>query len=220
MKHCLGANWTRVAGTLKGEVRHTLMSWGFLHEDGWFDILWRLCGDWNHWSSNSSTGEADANLKSCKRRRSSADCASMSMLRMTPFANAFLLPNWNPFSPARFAVSRDSGVNAVGSRPCATSTREHNDRTFVTSPRCLPHVPMKRNLALESLTVNNLGLCFVVQLCLAFGLAGLLWPEKFMPLFETLMFPWAASCRGIRANGIAAIGLSILLLVTRLSGHR
>jgi hypothetical protein len=79
---------------------------------------------------------------------------------------------------------------------------------------------MKRNLALESLTVNNLGLCFVVQLCLAFGLAGLLWPEKFMPLFETLMFPWAASCRGIRANGIAAIGLSILLLVTRLSGHR
>jgi hypothetical protein len=68
--------------------------------------------------------------------------------------------------------------------------------------------------------MNNLGLCFVVQLGLAFGMAGLLWPDKFMPLFETLMFPWAASCRGIRANGIAAIGFSLLLLVTRLAGHR
>jgi len=68
--------------------------------------------------------------------------------------------------------------------------------------------------------VNNLGLCFVVQLGIAFGIAGLLWPEKFMPLFETLMFPWVASCRAIRANGIAAIGVSLLLLLTRLAGHR
>jgi len=73
---------------------------------------------------------------------------------------------------------------------------------------------------LESLTVNNLLLCFVVQLGVAFGLAGLLWPETFMPLFEILMFPWAASCRAIRANGIAAIGFSLLLLVTRLAGYR
>jgi hypothetical protein len=29
----------------KGDVRHTLMSWGFVHDDGWFDILWRLCED-------------------------------------------------------------------------------------------------------------------------------------------------------------------------------
>jgi len=68
--------------------------------------------------------------------------------------------------------------------------------------------------------VNNLGLCVVVQLGLAFGMAGLLWPDKFMPLFEILMFPWAASCRAIRTNGIAAIGLSLLLLVTRLTGYR
>ena len=27
----------------KGDVRHTLMSFGFQHEDGWFNILWRLC---------------------------------------------------------------------------------------------------------------------------------------------------------------------------------
>jgi hypothetical protein len=54
----------------------------------------------------------------------------------------------------------------------------------------------------------------------AFGLAALLWPNKFMPLFEILMFPWAASSRAIRANGIAAIGLAILLVVTRLSDNR
>jgi hypothetical protein len=79
---------------------------------------------------------------------------------------------------------------------------------------------MKRNSLIGILAMNDLGLCFVVQLGLAFGMAGLLWPDKFMPLFETLMFPWAASCRAIWANGIAAIGLSLLLLVTRLSGHR
>jgi hypothetical protein len=27
---------------VKGDVRHTLMSSGFLHGDGWFDIVWRL----------------------------------------------------------------------------------------------------------------------------------------------------------------------------------
>ena len=68
--------------------------------------------------------------------------------------------------------------------------------------------------------MNNLALCFVVQLGLAFGMAGLLWPDKFMPLFEILLFPWAASCRAIRANGLAAIGLSLILFVTLLTGHR
>ncbi len=68
--------------------------------------------------------------------------------------------------------------------------------------------------------MNNLGLCAGVQLDLAFGLAALLWPDKFMPLFEILMFPWAASCRLIQTNGIAAIGLSLLLLVMRLTGNR
>lgn len=28
-----------------GDIRHTLMPRGFTHDDGWFDILWRLCGD-------------------------------------------------------------------------------------------------------------------------------------------------------------------------------
>ena len=64
---------------------------------------------------------------------------------------------------------------------------------------------MKRNSRIGFLTVNTFALCFVVQLGLAFGLAGLFWPDKFMPLFEILVFPWAASSRAIRANGIAAI---------------
>jgi hypothetical protein len=67
--------------------------------------------------------------------------------------------------------------------------------------------------------MNSLGLCLVVQLGLAFGLAGLFWPDKFMPLFAILLFPWAASYRAIRANSIVAIGLSLLLLVTRLTGY-
>jgi hypothetical protein len=79
---------------------------------------------------------------------------------------------------------------------------------------------MKRNSRIGILTLTTLWLCFVVQLGLAFGLAGLFWPDKFMPLFETLMFPWAASRSAIRANGIAALGLSLLLLVTRLMGNR
>jgi hypothetical protein len=68
--------------------------------------------------------------------------------------------------------------------------------------------------------MNELGLCLLVQLGFAFGLAGVFWPDKFMPLFEILMFPWAASCRAVRANGVAAIGLSLILLVTVLSGNR
>jgi len=65
--------------------------------------------------------------------------------------------------------------------------------------------------------MNILGLCLVVQLCLAFGVAGLFWPEKIMPFFDVLMFPWAASHRSVRANSIAALGLSALLLARLLA---
>jgi hypothetical protein len=57
-----------------------------------------------------------------------------------------------------------------------------------------------------------LELCLAVQLFLAFGVAGLSWPEKLMPLFDALMFPWAATYRALRAHSIAAIGVSVLLL--------
>ena len=60
--------------------------------------------------------------------------------------------------------------------------------------------------------MDILGLCLVVQVCLAFGVAGLFWPEKMRPLFDVLMFPWAASYRSLRANSIAALALSLLLL--------
>jgi hypothetical protein len=66
----------------------------------------------------------------------------------------------------------------------------------------------------------NLELCLVVQLCLAFGVAGLFWPERFMPLFEVLLFPWVATYRAVRANSLAAIGLSILLLARLLVSVR
>jgi len=69
--------------------------------------------------------------------------------------------------------------------------------------------------------MSNLELCLAVQLCLAFGVAGLFWPERLMPFFEVLMFPWAASYRGIRVNSIALIGLSALLFARLLlSGLR
>jgi hypothetical protein len=62
--------------------------------------------------------------------------------------------------------------------------------------------------------MNSLGLCIAIQSGLAFGMAGLFWPDKFMPLFDVLMFPWAGSYRMIRAHSIGAIGLALLLLVS------
>jgi hypothetical protein len=29
----------------EGDIRFTAMPWGFTHDDGWFNILWRLCVD-------------------------------------------------------------------------------------------------------------------------------------------------------------------------------
>jgi hypothetical protein len=68
--------------------------------------------------------------------------------------------------------------------------------------------------------MNNLAVCFFVQLGLTFGFAGLFWPDKLAPLFDILLFPWVASGRAVRANSIAAIGLSLLLLVMRLTVSR
>jgi hypothetical protein len=62
--------------------------------------------------------------------------------------------------------------------------------------------------------MQTLGLCLLVQLFLAFGVAGLLWPEKFMPLFGVLMFPWQANSRIIRANGMLAIAAYLVIVAT------
>jgi len=64
--------------------------------------------------------------------------------------------------------------------------------------------------------MENLGVPLLVQLCLAFGVAGLLWPEKFVGVFDVLMFPWPASFRTVRANSIAAILLSLSWLLSML----
>jgi hypothetical protein len=60
--------------------------------------------------------------------------------------------------------------------------------------------------------MNALILFCLVQLYLAFGLAGMVWPDKFMSLFGVLMFPWPASYRVIRANGLAAITVYLILV--------
>ena len=86
--------------------------------------------------------------------------------------------------------------------------------TFVISPESQRRALIEkagRNFS-EVFDMDILTLCLVVQFCLAFGVAGLFWPEKIRPLFDVLMFPWAASHRSVRANSIAAIGLSILLI--------
>jgi hypothetical protein len=68
-------------------------------------------------------------------------------------------------------------------------------------------------IAIDRLLGNmkNLDVILFVQSALAFGVAGLLWPEKFMALFDVLMFPWPASYRTIRLNSVAAIALALLL---------
>jgi hypothetical protein len=65
--------------------------------------------------------------------------------------------------------------------------------------------------------MEMLALCILMQLFLAFGVAGLLWPEKFMPLFGVLMFPWQANSRIIRANGMLAIAAYLLIVATLLA---
>jgi hypothetical protein len=52
----------------------------------------------------------------------------------------------------------------------------------------------------------------IVQLNLIFGLAGLIWPDKLMPVYGWLMFPWPASHRAIRTHGIVAIAGYMVVL--------
>jgi hypothetical protein len=60
--------------------------------------------------------------------------------------------------------------------------------------------------------MDNFVFCLIVQLNLVFGVAGLVWPDKLMPLFGLLMFPWPADYRAIRVNGIIAIGAYLVVL--------
>ncbi len=53
--------------------------------------------------------------------------------------------------------------------------------------------------------MENLVFYLIVQFNLIFGVAGLMWPDKLMPVFGWLMFPWPASHRAIRTHGIVSI---------------
>lgn len=60
--------------------------------------------------------------------------------------------------------------------------------------------------------MENLIFYIIVQANLVFGIAGLVWPEKLMPVFGVLMFPWPASYRAVRTHGIVAIVGYLLVL--------
>lgn len=53
--------------------------------------------------------------------------------------------------------------------------------------------------------MENIVFYLIVQLNLIFGVSGLLWPDKVMPVFGLLMFPWPASRRAVRLHGIVAV---------------
>lgn len=65
--------------------------------------------------------------------------------------------------------------------------------------------------------MKSLDVYLVAQLALAFGVAGLLWPDKFIALFDVLMFPFPASYRTVRANSIGALALFLVLAIRLLA---
>jgi hypothetical protein len=56
--------------------------------------------------------------------------------------------------------------------------------------------------------MNHLLLSVVVQFSFAFGVAGLLWPERLVSVFDVLMFAWGA------------LLLSVILFAALLAGMR
>jgi hypothetical protein len=50
----------------------------------------------------------------------------------------------------------------------------------------------------------------IVQICLAFGMAGLLWPDKVKGC-TLLWFPWIPTYRAVRYSSIGAIIFSLLV---------
>jgi hypothetical protein len=60
--------------------------------------------------------------------------------------------------------------------------------------------------------MENYIVFLMVQFNLILGVAGLLWPDRLMPVFAVLMFPWPASYRAIRVHGVVAIAGYVLVL--------
>jgi len=65
--------------------------------------------------------------------------------------------------------------------------------------------------------MNHMVQMLVVQLSLVFGVAGLLWPEKLVAVFDVLMFPWPATHKLVRANAWGAVFLALLLFIAVLA---
>lgn len=65
--------------------------------------------------------------------------------------------------------------------------------------------------------MNHMVQILVVQLSLVFGVAGLLWPEKLVAVFDVLMFPWPATHKLVRANAWGAVFLAVLLFIAVLA---
>ena len=61
--------------------------------------------------------------------------------------------------------------------------------------------------------MNHFAVSLVVQVSVVFGVAGLLWPEKLVSVFDVLMFPWPASHRTVRWHAWGAIALSFVLFL-------
>lgn len=61
--------------------------------------------------------------------------------------------------------------------------------------------------------MNHMVQLLIVQLSLIFGVAGLLWPEKLVVVFDVLMFPWPATYKLVRANAWGALVLAVFLLL-------
>ncbi len=92
-----------------------------------------------------------------------------------------------------------------------THSKTH-EVTFVTSFQLPITFLIKLRSRVGITVMGNLVFCVIAQLNLVFGVAGLIWPDKLMPFFGLLMFPWPATYRAIRVNGIVAIGAYLLVL--------
>lgn len=68
--------------------------------------------------------------------------------------------------------------------------------------------------------MHHMLLPLAVQLSLAFGIAGLFWPEKLIAVFDVLMFPWPATHKFVRANAWLALCLAVLLFLALLERVR
>ena len=128
--------WPRWFNT-EGDFRLTAMPRGFEHDDGWFDILWRLCEDLEplvaEFEQESGTQFEVLQVKEkFGGLRFYVNCRRNEAIRQ----RIGIAAQTSPFALARFAVNREHCGKHGGSRPCATSitlaTREQEKLAELT----------------------------------------------------------------------------------------